>query len=54
MKNADIRFAIMQANLKHWQIAEVIGISAPTLLVWLHKTLSSEQRQNIMEAIKQL
>lgn len=54
MKNADIRFIIMEANLKHWQIAEALGISAPTLSVWLRKTLSPEQRHNILAAIKQL
>lgn len=52
--NKDIRDQIAQQGLKHWQVAEQIGITASTFTVWLRTPLTDERRQRTEKAIKQL
>lgn len=54
MKNLDIREAIEKAGLKHWQIAEAVGVSHYTFCVWLRTELSPERRSRIEHALEQL
>ena len=53
-RNADIRQAIKEAGLTQWQIAEAIGVSDPTITIWLRHDLTADKRDRIMEAIKEL
>lgn len=54
MANLEIRSAISEAGLKHWQVADAAGISEATLCVWLRKPLSNEREKRVKAAINQL
>lgn len=50
--NAEVREAIEQSGLKHYQIANTIGVSAITFARWLQSELTPEKKAQIMEALK--
>ena len=52
--NQTIREAAKRKGVKHWQIAEHLGISEPTIVRWLRVPLSPERKKAIMEAIEVL
>lgn len=54
MCNLDIRKAIKDANVRHWQVAETLGIAETTFCRMLRKELSAEQKRKTMAAIKGL
>ena len=54
MANTDIRKAISDAGLRHWQIAKAAGISESTLCVWLRMPLQGERLERVQAAIKKL
>lgn len=52
--NQTIREAAKRKGVKHWRIAEYLGISEPTITRWLRTPLSPEREKAVMEAIKAL
>ena len=50
--NQAIRDAAKQRGVKHWQIAEKLGISEPTIMRWLRIPLSTEKEKAVMDAIE--
>lgn len=52
--NNTIREAAKRKGVKHWQIAEHLGISEPTIMRWLRVPLSPEKEKAVMEAIEAL
>lgn len=54
MKNIDIRQTILILGLRHYEVAERIGISESTLCVWLRNELTDERRAKVMKAIEEL
>ncbi len=52
--NTDIKNLIKEKELKQWQVAQAIGVSERTLIVWLRSELSEDKRQRIMSAIQRL
>lgn len=54
MQNTDIRHAISAAGLKHWEVADALGISEATLTRWLRRDLPEEKRGDILATIKHL
>lgn len=52
--NQKVREQAQKMGVKHWQIAERLGISEPTIMRWLRVPLSEEREQAIMAAIKEL
>ena len=52
MANLDIRNAIKNANLKHWQVADLLNISEATLVRKLRKELSVDEKEYILRIIK--
>lgn len=54
MKNVEIRSAYMQAGIKQWQLAEVLGISETHFSRKLRKELSQEEKEKILETIQRL
>ena len=52
--NVEIRRAIFDANLKHWQVAEQMGVTAYTFSVWLRYELPEEKKTEILETIKKM
>lgn len=51
-RNNDIRTLARVEGLRHWQIAEVLGVSDITFSRWLRKELSPEKKEEIRNAIK--
>lgn len=54
MSNVDIRNKIRERRLRHYEVAEKIGISETTLCVWLRHELTDERKKRVLEAIEQL
>ncbi len=54
MRNKDIRRAIFDADLKHWQIASALGMSEATLSRKLRTELPDEEKQKILQAINEI
>ncbi|MGF3075967.1 hypothetical protein [Facklamia sp. P12934] len=52
--NKTIRKKIKDAGLKHWQVAQQIGITAGTLVLWLRTPLKPERKARVLEAIEAL
>lgn len=52
--NIDIRNMIAEAGLKHWEVADAIGVNESTLCVWLRKPLANERRRRVLAAINAL
>lgn len=49
-----IRDTAKKKGVKHWQIAEYLGISEPTIMRWLRTPLSAEKEKAVMEAIEEI
>jgi len=54
LENKDVRKTIYQNNLRHWQVAEKIGISSFTFSVWLRTPLTDERKRRVEKAINDL
>lgn len=54
MKNEMIRKRIRDAGLKHWQVAEAVGVDPGTLCIWLRKELSGDRLRRVQTAIDKL
>lgn len=50
--NQAVREAAKRKGVRHWQIAEYLGISEPTIMRWLRTPLSLERENAIMNAIE--
>ena len=50
--NKTVREAAKKHGVKHWQIAERLGISEQTIMRWLRTPLSPEREKAIFEAIE--
>ncbi|MDO9491113.1 hypothetical protein [Acetobacterium sp.] len=54
MKNKDIREALKVNGVKHWELADYLGIHENTFVRRLRKELPDTEKQRIFEAIKKL
>lgn len=54
MKNKKIRDAIEEAGLRHWQLADEIGICPATLCIWLRHELTGERLERVQAALEAL
>lgn len=54
MANMEIRNMLFQCNLKHWEIADRLGVSATTFSRWLRTELPPTKKREIIEAIEKL
>lgn len=52
MFNAEIRSEAKRLKVKHWQIADYIGVSEQTFMRRMRKELPSSQRDHILKAIQ--
>lgn len=53
-KNQEIRDKIFFSKLRHWQVAERIGITDSRLSVWLRTELKDERKARVEKAIDEL
>jgi transcriptional regulator with XRE-family HTH domain len=54
VKNIEIRNLIKQKRLKHYEVAEAIGISEYTLSKWLHSEMTAERKEKVLQAIESI
>lgn len=52
MKNIDIRQAIEDKRLKHWEVAKALGVHETTLSRWLRYDLDKDKKDRILTAIQ--
>ena len=50
--NSDIRNLLKAKNIKHWKLADLLGVSETTLVRKLRKELSKEEKEEIFNIIK--
>ena len=51
MKHSKIRNALKDANIKQWELAEMLGIAETTLCVKLRRELPDREQEQIMKLI---
>lgn len=54
MKNKDIREALKASGVKHWRLAEFLGIHENTFVRRLRKEIPDAEKKQIFEAIEKL
>ena len=52
--NKEIRRKIWMSELRHYQVAEQIGVSHISLMNWLRVELTKERKEKILKAIEEL
>ena len=52
MKNKKIREALKSANMKYWELADLMGISPYTLSVRLRKEFPDEEQERVILLIE--
>lgn len=52
MANEDIRKALQESQIKHWQLADLLKVSETTLVRKLRKELSSKEKEENLKIIK--
>ena len=53
-KNLNIRKRIADAKLRHWQVADELGVSQSLLSIWLRHELPPDKQLLIMSAIDRM
>ena len=53
MRNMEIRQRLKECNIKHWELADLLGISESTLCVKLRKELPDNDRERILCVINE-
>lgn len=54
MANETIKSEMKASGFHYWRIADALGISPPTLSVWLRHELPAERAEAVRTAIRQL
>lgn len=51
MENTEIRNEAKRMNVRHWQIADYIGISESTFVHWMRRELQPDRKKMVLDAI---
>ena len=51
--NTKIRSALEESRMRHWELANLLGISESTLVRWLRTELPEEEQKRIISIIKE-
>lgn len=54
MKNREIRDLIVQRRLKHYEVAEALGVNECTFSKWLRKELPDSKKEHIISVIMEI
>ena len=54
IRNADVRKAMLMADIKQWELAEAIGVSEVTICRWLRTELSDDKKEALLDVIKRM
>ena len=52
MCNTAIRNAIQSAGVRHWMVADKLGVSETTFCRMLRKELSEDRKKEVLEAVE--
>lgn len=52
--NQELRKVIKQSGIRHWQIADKLGVSANTLCLWLRHELPQDKEEAVFNAILEI
>lgn len=52
--NQTVRDEARKRGVKHWQIAQKLGISEPTIMRWLRTPLTPEREKKVLSAINEV
>lgn len=52
--NQTVRDEARKRGVKHWQIAQKLGISEPTIMRWLRTPLTPEREKMVLSAINEV
>ena len=52
MQNADVRNALKSHGVYIYELADVLGVSEPTLIRWLRKEWTEEQKAKAFDLIR--
>jgi hypothetical protein len=52
--NDEIRKAIANAGIRHWEVAATVGIDETTLVRWLRSPLTDERKKTILKAMEKI
>ena len=54
MRNPEIRVAMLDAGLKHYQVAEAMNVADETFSRWLRHELPDDKQKQILAVIDQM
>lgn len=54
LRNLDVRDAIRAAGVRHWEVAERLGVREETLCRKLRHELSDNEKKKLLRAVEQL
>lgn len=54
MANAEIREILRKRRIRHYEVADRLGISEYTFCKWLRTELPPDKREEVLEAIKKI
>ena len=54
MANAEIREILRKKRIRHYEVAEQLGVSEYSFCKWLRSELPPDKREEVLEAIKKI
>lgn len=51
-KNVKVRSAMKEANVKQWELADLMGIAETTLCKWMRKELPEDLQAKMLQLIE--
>ncbi len=54
MANEELKSKAKAARVYMWEVADVLGISEPTLCRWMRYPLTAEQEKRVLDAIAKI
>ena len=52
--NIEIRILLDDSDIKHWQLAEELGVHEITVCRWLRYELTNDKKEKILKAIERI
>ena len=52
MKNKEIRDALKKKGMYFWQLADLMGVSEPTVMRWMRHELPPDEKKRILGLIR--
>ena len=53
-KNHDIRILLKKSRVRHYEVADAMGVDRTTFSRWLQKEMTAERKDSIREAVKKV